>query len=90
MTVDKVTEVKAGLTESKATISLSHISQNEIEKNEEGTLYIYEGKACGRRSDAFVRNGANGGPTRVLGIKCIVDRGVTQMIFPLLWAQKIN
>ena len=41
MTTDKVIEVKAGLTESKATLSLSQISQNEIEKNEEGTLYIY-------------------------------------------------
>ena len=40
MTADKVTEVKAGLIESKATISLSQINQNEIDKNEEGTLYI--------------------------------------------------
>ena len=44
VTADKVIEVKAGLTESKATHSLSQISQNEIEKNEEGTLYIYIGR----------------------------------------------
>ena len=43
-----------------------------------------------RRSDAFVRNGANGRPTQVLGIKCIADREINQMIFLLFWAQKGN
>ena len=50
MTADKVIEVKAGLTESKATHSLSQISQNEIEKNEEGTLYIYIGRKSTRKT----------------------------------------
>ena len=40
VTADKVIEVKAGLTESKATHSLSQISQNEIEKNEVGVTMV--------------------------------------------------
>ena len=42
MMAGKVMKVKAGLTESKVmvSLSLSKISQNEMEKNEEGALYI--------------------------------------------------
>ena len=44
----KVMKVKARLTESKVmvSLSLSKISQNEMEKNEEGALYIYSKEKC--------------------------------------------
>ena len=60
MTADKVIEVKAGLTESKVTHSLSQISQNEKEKNEEGTLYIYRKE---KRAEDEVTPSSETGPT---------------------------
>ena len=43
-----------------------------------------------RRSDAFVKNGANKWMTCVWSNKCILGRGVHQLIFPLLQAQNGN
>ena len=48
-----------------------------MKENEEGALYIQEGKTRGRQSDAFVRNGVNEWTTRVLALNASWDEELT-------------
>ena len=68
-------EVKIELTKKGDGLSLSKISRNEIEENEEGVLFIYGVKGRGRRSDALVRSKANKNKPPVQSIKCTAARG---------------